>query len=567
MKSTYKLESIGGFMAKIYHTLRNIIHKELLKHPKTLDKLRSMQMLHPNISALRIAATFGLVGTLWISFSSEVIYMFTDDLHTIRTIELYKGWLFVFLSALIIFTLVRKILIHHETTKLKLQKNLLDLNKTHVELIDLKEELSSLAYTDTLTNMPNKISFENNINRLISQSDQHPIRFAFLHLDIDNFKNINDTMGHSSGDLFLKEFGNQLQQSITETDLAARLNGDEFALILNDIHDNERIYKTLNNLFEKLKRPWLVNGHEFYITFSIGITIFPDDGNTISVLMRNADTAMFSVKKTTKDSYSFYSKEILEQNLRKIDMINSLRKAVNQKEFKLLYQPIKHLGSNRMIGVEALIRWHHPFKGIISPMEFIPLAEESGLISEIDKWVLETAFYQKKEWDENGFGNLKMSINVSGISLKREGLVKDIQELLNITGVNPAEILIEVTETVLIENIDTSVEILKKIKNMGIKIALDDFGTGYSSLTYLEKLPIDIVKLDRSFVKDIIRQNHVNIIVENIIRLTHDLLLEITAEGIENLEQLDYLNNKLCDYGQGYYYSRPVDNRTIEEML
>jgi diguanylate cyclase (GGDEF)-like protein len=493
--------------------------------------------------------------------------MLTDNIHTILLVELYKGWLFVFISAVIIFILVRKILIRHETTKIRLQQNLLDLNKTHADLIELEEELITLAYTDTLTKMPNKISFENNMNRLISFHDKEAVRFAFLHLDIDNFKNINDIMGHSAGDLFLKEFGSQLQQSISDTDLAARLNGDEFAIIIHDTPDNQKIYLTLDILIERLRKPWIINRHEFFITFSIGITIFPDDGNTTSVLMRNADTAMYSVKRITKDSYSFYSKEILEENLRKIDMINSLRKAVNQKEFKLLYQPIIHLGTNRLIGVEALIRWHHPYKGIISPVEFIPLAEESGLINEIDKWVLESAFKQKKEWTDKGFRKLRMSINISGNSLRREGLVEDIKRLLNETGVDSSDIMLEVTETVLIENIGTSVEILNRIKNMGIRIALDDFGTGYSSLTYLEKLPIDVVKLDRSFVNDIVKQNHVDIIVENIIRLTHDLLLEITAEGIETSEQLEYLKSKLCDYGQGYYFSKPVDHIAIEGML
>lgn len=554
-------------MAKIYHKLHKYSLEQLQRYPKLYNKLHTNPKVHPSISAFRIAATFGAVGVLWIAFSSRVIYMLTDNIHTILLIELYKGWFFVFLSAVIIFFLVRKILIRHETTKLKLQKNLLDLKTTHTELIKLKEELSTLAYTDTLTNMPNKISFENNIGRLISFHEQENIRFAFLYLDIDNFKNINDIMGHTAGDLFLKEFGSILQQSINDKDLVARLNGDEFAIIIYDTYNNEKIYATLETLFERLRKPWTINGHEFFVTFSIGITIFPDDGNTTSVLMRNADTAMFSVKKATKDSYSFYSKEIMEQNLRKIDMINSLRKAVVKKEFKLLYQPIKHLGTNQLIGVEALIRWHHPYKGIISPMEFIPLAEESGLISEIDKWVLETAFCQKREWDEKGLGNLRMNINISGHSLKREGLVEDIKGLLHKTGVIPSDIMIEVTETVLIENIETSVEILKRIKNMGIKIALDDFGTGYSSLTYLEKLPIDNVKLDRSFVKEIVKQNHVNIIVENIIRLTHDLLLEITAEGIENLEQIDYLKTHLCDYGQGYLFSQPVDNQKIEGML
>lgn len=554
-------------MAKIYQKLYNSLQKRLQKHPKLYNRLRTNPHLRPCLSALRIAITFGLVGILWITFSSRITYIITDNIHTILLIELYKGWIFVFLSSIIIFILVRKILIRHETTKIRLQQNLLDLKKTHTDLIELEEELINLAYTDTLTNMPNKISFENNMNRLISFHEQEKIRFAFLHLDIDNFKNINDIMGHSAGDMFLKEFGTMLLQCISDTDLAARLNGDEFAIIIHDTIDNQKIYSTLDAIIDRLRKPWLINGHEFFVTFSIGITIFPDDGDTTSVLMRNADTAMFSVKKVTKDNYSFYSKEILEANLRKIDMINSLRKAVIQKEFVLLYQPIMHISSNRLIGVEALIRWHHPYKGIISPIEFIPLAEESGLIIEIDKWVLESAFKQKKEWKDKGFDKIRMNINISGTSLKREGLVEEIKILLNETGINPEDIMIEVTETALIENIETSLEILNRIKCMGIRIALDDFGTGYSSLTYLEKLPIDIVKLDRSFVKEVVNQNHVDIIVENIIRLTHDLLLEITAEGIENAEQLDYLNQKLCDYGQGYYFSKPVDHTTIEGML
>lgn len=553
-------------MAKIYHKLYNYLRKQLQKHPNIYHKLSANPHLHPFLSALRIAITFGLVGILWITFSSRIIYLLTDNIHTILLIELYKGWIFVFLSSIIIFILVRKILIRHETTKLRLQQNLLDLKKTHTDLIGLEEELINLAYTDTLTNMPNKISFENNMNRLISFHEQEKIRFAFLHLDIDNFKNINDIMGHSAGDMFLKEFGAILKQSISDTDIAARLNGDEFAIIIHDTIDNQKIYATLDTIINRLRKPWIINGHEFFITFSIGITIFPDDGETASVLMRNADTAMFSVKKVTKDNYSFYSKEILEENLRKIDMINSLRKAVVQKEFVLLYQPIINIRTNHLSGVEALIRWHHPFKGVISPIEFIPLAEESGLITEIDKWVIESAFKQKKAWTDKGIDKIRMNINISGTSLKREGLVEQIESLLNETGVDSNDIVIEVTETALIENIETSVEILSRIKKMGLRIALDDFGTGYSSLTYLEKLPIDIVKLDRSFVKDVVKQNHVDVIVENIIRLTHDLLLEITAEGIENSEQLDYLKSKSCDYGQGYYFSKPVDHTMIEGM-
>ena len=328
--------------------------------------------------------------------------------------------------------------------------------------------------------MPNKVAFENKMNQLTNKDTKHREKFAFIYLDIDNFKNINDTMGHEAGDYLLKEFGEVLAANIKIPDLAARIGGDEFAILLQHI-ENNKVDAVIDTLIEKLRKPWFINEHEFFITFSIGITLFPDDGDTMSKLMRNADTAMYSVKKTTKDNYSYHSHEVMAANLKKINMINSLRKAVLNKEFVLLYQPIQSLNTDSLIGVEALIRWLHPQKGFISPMEFIPLAEESGLINDIDKWVLDTAIMQKKEWSDKGYPPIRMSINVSGNSLKKEGLVNEIESLLQRTGVNPSEILLEVTETTLIENIDFSVEILKKIKNMGVKIALDDFGTGYSS--------------------------------------------------------------------------------------
>lgn len=554
-------------MFKTYHRIYDFLSRKLKTIFKIYLKFHVNPKLRPNISAFKISTIFCVIGVLWIALSSGIINLLTNNTSTILLIELLKGWILVIITAIFIYTVVRKILIRHETTRLRLHKNIVDLKKTHKELIILKEDLSILAYTDTLTKLPNKISLENNINQLISFHEQEKVRFAVLCLDIDNFKNINNIMGNSAGDLFLTEFAKILKQSISDTDFAARLHGDGFAVIIHYTNSIDKIYTTLDILKERLRKTWVINDHEFLITFSIGVTIFPDDGITSSALMRNAETAMYSIKKTSKDSFSFYTKEILEQNLKKIDMTTSLRRAIKNQEFKLVFQPIKHLATNKIIATEALIRWHHPHRGIIPPMEFIPLAEENGLINEIDMWVIESAFKQKKEWAEKGFDNIRMNVNVSGVSLRREGLVEDIKNLLIKTGTNPHEIMIEVTETVLIENIETSVEILKRIKNMGIRIALDDFGTGYSSLTYLEKLPIDVVKLDRSFVQDIVKQNQVSIIVENIIRLTHDLLLEITAEGIENPKQIDYLKSNLCDYGQGYYFSKPVDNYVLEGML
>lgn len=529
---------------------------------KILTTAKQNQKLHLVISALRISVFYGAFGTLWIIFSGKAVQLIAKDLKAIHTLELYKGWIFVFLSTISLFFLIYKNLSKYETTRNELHDNYYKLNKAHKELLRLKEKLSSLAYIDKLTELPNKVSFESTVNHMIQKHPKAP--FAFIYMDIDNFKNINDILGHETGDEFLRQIGAVLKQNIQEPDIAARLGGDEFAILLNHTTSDNGIQKFLENLLPQLRKVWVIKNHDFFVTFSIGITLYPNDGDTVSRLFRNGDTAMYSVKKSFKDSIAYYSNDIMEKNLRRIDMINSLRKAVANKEFFLLFQPIKSLNTGSLIGVEALIRWKHPKKGLVSPMEFIPLAEESGLIYDIDKWVLEAAFLQVKEWTEKNYPPIKMSINISGSSLKKEGLVEYIQFLLRNIHINREQILLEVTETSLIENLDISIGILKRIRNMGIRIALDDFGTGYSSLTYLEKLPIDIVKLDRSFIKNMFLESNVGIIVETIIRLTHELLLEITAEGIETPAQWDYLKEKQCDYGQGYLLSKPAAKEYIE---
>lgn len=553
-------------MSYIYKKFKNIFLNYLKTHPELYKKIHGTSHSKSYVSALKISFIYVILGLVWLYFSDQIIYTLFKK--SMQFFELYKGLTFVLLSASIIFSLVKSLLVHHDNIKMKLEQNLMDLNKANKDLLELEDELITLAYTDSLTGLPNKLSFELHMDQLISSKEAEHNRFAFLHLDIDNFKNINDTFGHTAGDIFLKDFGHILKQSVGETDMVARLHGDEFAIILHHIHDDHEIYATLDKLVNNLRKTWVIKGHEFYITFSVGITVFPDDGGTTADFIRNASSAMFFAKKEkSKDNYAFYSKEILEDNLSRINMINDLRKAITNKEFQLFYQPIMDLNTNHISGVETLIRWYHPIKGMIPPMEFIPLAEECGLISEIDTWVLETAFDQKKKWTQKGYGKIRININISGYSLKREGLAEKIQLLLNKTGVDPYNIVIEVTETSLIENLTTSIGILNDIKKLGVRIALDDFGTGYSSLTYLEKLPIDIVKLDRSFVKDIKDYKHISVIVQSMIKLSHDLYLDITAEGIENAEQLNYLKSLLCDYGQGYFFSRPVDTITIEGML
>ncbi|KZL89614.1 putative bifunctional diguanylate cyclase/phosphodiesterase [Clostridium magnum] len=386
-------------------------------------------------------------------------------------------------------------------------------------------------------------------------------------MDIDNFKHINDTLGHMSGDLFLKYISDILKSQVKIPDFAARLSGDEFAIIIENINDKNDVINRIQILLKHLRKPWMLDNHEFFISFSIGVAIYPEHGDTLSLLLKNSDIAMYYVKKNMKDDYCFYSHDIQAENVKQIIMINELRHAIDNEEFALVYQPIINLNSGKLIGVESLIRWIDPIKGVISPMEFIPLAEETGLIHEIGKWVLKTALFQKKTWEEQGYPHIKMSVNISGKRVTNSDLINEVRELILKTNLNSNEIQLEVTETAVMEDINTSTRVLKELRDMGVKIALDDFGTGYSSLTYLERLPIDIVKLDRNFIKGISNVGQSNVIVESVIKLTHDLNLGIVAEGIETKNQLEFLILNNCDYGQGYLFSKPVTEKEIEKLL
>jgi diguanylate cyclase (GGDEF)-like protein/PAS domain S-box-containing protein len=441
---------------------------------------------------------------------------------------------------------------------------------SHTDISEQKlveSKLNALVYYDTLTELPNRLLFEIKANQLISEKNRLNKEFALVYMDIDNFKNINDTLGHVSGDLLLKHIANILKEQIKGENLAARLSGDEFAIIFEDINKREDIVNKIQELLKYLRKPWGINGQEFFISFSIGIAVYPEHGDSLPALLTHADMAMYAVKRNMKDNFSFYLPEMQEKNLKYVRIVNELRQAIDNEEFELYYQPIMSLKTGHLIGAEALIRWIHPVKGLIPPMEFIPIAEETGLIFDIGKWVLKTAFWQKKFWEEQGFPHIKMSINISGKRVTHSEFIEEVRELILETNLNSEEIQIEVTETAVMTDIKASTEILKDIKNMGVKIALDDFGTGYSSLTYLQKLPIDVVKLDRDFVKHISRTGQDNVIAESVIKLTHDLDLAIVAEGIETEEQLEFLKLCECDYGQGYLFSKPVPKNEMEKLL
>lgn len=443
---------------------------------------------------------------------------------------------------------------------------------SHTDITEQKiiqNQLKSLAYSDMLTELPNRLSFELMINDLINdiKKEKSNSKFALVYMDIDNFKHINDTLGHVSGDLLLKYIANILKNEVKSSDILARLGGDEFGIVFKDIENKEEVIGKIQKLLKYLRRPWIIDQQEFFISHSIGIAIYPEDGESLSMLLKNSDVAMYFIKKNMKDDYSFYIPEIQEENSKKIKMINDLRHAIYNNEFTLFYQPIIDLNNGKIAGAEALIRWISPIKGMISPMEFIPLAEEFGLIHDIERWILKTAVTQKKQWEDMGYGDIKLSINISGKSVTRTGFVNEIKELLSEAKIQNDKIQFEVTETALMEDLNESTKVLREIKDMNVKIALDDFGTGYSSLTYLKKLPIDVVKLDRDFIRNISEMSEDEVVAKNIINLTHQLNFKIVAEGIETKEHLEFLKLNSCDYGQGYLFSKPITKEELEKIL
>ncbi len=434
------------------------------------------------------------------------------------------------------------------------------------EIKDLENKLEIMAFCDELTGLPNRFSFESKMQSIIDHMEIGE-KFALIYIDVDNFKHINDTLGHSSGDLLLKYLASILKYQIKGPDFVARISGDEFAIVFLNVKSKEGIIEKLNELNKYLQRPWKLGVQEFYISFSMGIALYPEHGNDLLTLLKNADTAMFCVKDMGKDDHCFYTPGMNEKAVKYAQIVNQLRSAIKNEEFVLYYQPQINVKTGKMEGMEALIRWIHPEMGFVSPGEFIPIAEESGLIKNIDMWVLRTVCEQQRKWKEEGYDILNVSLNLSGRSITNLSLPQDIKTTIHAYDIECCDIGIEITETAIMSDVDIAMEVLHQIKNLGIKISLDDFGTGYSSLNYLQKLPIDTVKMDRGFLNQITEVHRDRVIVQSIIQLSHNLNLKVVAEGVEAAEQVELLKELECNIIQGYYYSRPIPAEQIQTSL
>ena len=428
-----------------------------------------------------------------------------------------------------------------------------------------EDRIEYLAYYDMLTGLPNRAMFENEVNEQINQNIQGNY-FMIAYIDIDNFKNINDSMGHQVGDLFLNYFGERLRAEIGEPNIVARLGGDEFAILFVRMLKDDVISK-LEILMQRISQTWTIENRQFYISMSVGVVSYPFDGTDSTTLLKNADIAMYSAKREGKNLIQFYQKEINDNNTRHIRMINNLQYGIDGEQFVLYYQPQFCLKTGKVLGVEALVRWIHPEEGFIPPAEFIPLAEESGQIYKLERWIIRQALQQKKEWEQAGYEDLEISINLSGKTLTSSINFNEIEKIIQQASVKYEKVIIEITETANIDDVEIVIEHLQRLRNMGIRIALDDFGTGYSSLNYLKMFPINIIKLDRSFIRAINENSVDMLLIKNILMLAHDLEFYVVAEGIETQDQLEFLRNGSCNSGQGYLFSKPLPIELLDSVL
>ena len=441
-----------------------------------------------------------------------------------------------------------------------------------------EEQIAFLAYHDSLTALPNSRLFKDRLEHAITQAERNNKILAIMFLDLDRFKLINDTMGHSAGDELLKITSQRLIEAVRKTDSIAisasgnsssiaRFGGDEFTILLDDVENVQAIIRIAERIVENVSQPLMLERQEVHISTSIGIAIYPDDGDQADVILKHADSAMYHAKAQGRNNFQFFTEAMNNSSIELLSLENNLHKALVQNELCLYYQPQVSVVTGQLVGMEALIRWQHPERGFVSPGVFIPLAEETGMIMQIGEWVFREACMQGVNWLKSGYQLEKISVNLSARQLKDEGLPALIALILKETGMPADKLCIELTETALILEPDVALARLKKIKELGVSLSLDDFGTGYSSLSYLKRFPIDTLKIDQAFIRDVKVDHEDAALVKAIIAMAHGLGMEVIAEGVEIQEQLEFLGANACDTIQGYLFSRPLPAKEMIEHL
>jgi diguanylate cyclase (GGDEF)-like protein len=430
-----------------------------------------------------------------------------------------------------------------------------------------EERIKYLATHDSLTDLPNRAMFNQLLGFSIKTANRYERECAVLFIDLDRFKVINDSLGHAAGDALLVEMAARLRSGVRTSDVVARLGGDEFVVLLNEMTQSEQVMAVARNLLSILSKPFELGGHECRLTASIGVARFPHDGADEQSLMKNADIAMYAAKAEGKNDVRFFSRGITNQSIDRLTMETNLRQALERNEFHLHYQPKLDVATGQIAGVEALLRWTHPDLGVLPPMRFIPLAEETGLIVPIGRWVIKTACAQNMAWQREGLPPLSMAVNVSPRQFSDENLLQDVDDALAISGMDAKLLQIEITESMVMLNVERAIKVLDAIRGRGVRLAIDDFGTGYSSISVLKRFPIDTIKIDRSFVRDLPQNSEDKAIAQAIIAMGKALGLTIVAEGVETIEQEEFLRDHACDEIQGFLISKPVPPENMAELL
>jgi len=447
-----------------------------------------------------------------------------------------------------------------------------DLNVTKNKMNKLNAELEYSSLHDTLTGLPNRLYLNEKIKEIMHYATLNDEKFAIVFLDLDHFKNVNDTLGHNVGDALLKVVANILKKNVSKETLISRIGGDEFILVISGFKDEAVLFPSINNLVKEFRKEYLVKGYSLRLSASIGISIFPDDAQNINELMKYADIAMYQSKSEGRDNFNFFTQTLNTKIHNEVAIINDMQRALYDNEFQLYYQPKIDVKTGKIIGAEALLRWIHHEKGLISPHIFIPISESTGFILNLGKLVISNGVKAIKKFSELGYKDLIISLNVSTRQFQNSNLYKELKDEIDRYQIDPKQIGIEITESVMMTYVDKTLSTLDNIKKLGISIYIDDFGTGYSSLSYLKKFPIDVLKIDKVFVDDIqstnpIDENNKTALINTILAMSKSLKLKVIAEGVETKEQYEFLKQKDCDMIQGFYFEKPMSEDAFIKLL
>ena len=533
------------------------MQQKLIQHNKNLTSAKT--------DTLKIILIYVVLGFAWILLSDHILEIIFQDTETQRMLQSVKGIFYVSSTALVFYYIIYHQMINYVSTISELKKAYIELDLGHTKSVRLENKLYQIAYYDELTGLPNKFMLEEKVSSYIKD---HPLDglIGFIYFDIDEFRNINEVKGHSVGDTLIKEIAELLKEKIVSPNMLARMGGDEFVLALFSLEQLDTFMSTVETYLSHIRRTFILDEDHFFVTYSAGVALYPDHGRDYITLFRHADAAMSMAKSKGKDQIVIFDDEMVLLIKQQTELLTQLRVAIPNKQFSLYYQPILDVSTDQVIGVEALIRWQHPTKGFVPPLEFISLAEKNGFIKEITEWVFMEAAIELKNWpvDLNPF---RISINISAIMLMHDTFIPNLSKWINDYKIDCTKFSLEITETAIIHDIQKSIHVIKQLKRFGFKIALDDFGTGYSSLTYLQRLPIDTIKIDRTFISNIKENTKDFHVLRYMVELAHHLKLDVVAEGIETVEQIQMIKSYFVDYAQGYHFCKPMPQQRVLEYL